>query len=184
MGNSEIYIDVSVENTPASILSKCRRMKVQHGLDLVIIDYLQLMSSENAADRREGRQQEVSDMSRNIKKYAKELDVPFLVLSQLNRAGEVRGGEPKLSDLRESGSIEQDADFVAFCSATILPSKTAKTCRLQKRCNRCTACRTWWKCTSRKTATENLGNLLSNGRDICKDSCLSRCLIRTTTSLF
>lgn len=114
LGNSEIYIDVSVENTPASILSKCRRMKVQHGLDLVIIDYLQLMSSENAADRREGRQQEVSDMSRNIKKYAKELEVPFLVLSQLNRAGEVRGGEPKLSDLRESGSIEQDADFVAF----------------------------------------------------------------------
>lgn len=114
LGNSEIYIDVSVENTPASILSKCRRMKVQHGLDLVIVDYLQLMSSENASDRREGRQQEVSDMSRNIKKYAKELDVPFLVLSQLNRAGEMRGGEPKLSDLRESGSIEQDADFVAF----------------------------------------------------------------------
>lgn len=114
LGNSGIYIDVSVENTPATILSKCRRMKVQHGLDLVVIDYLQLMSSESNFARRDGRQQEVSDMSRNIKKYAKELGVPFLVLSQLNRSGEVRGGEPKLSDLRESGSIEQDADFVAF----------------------------------------------------------------------
>ncbi len=93
--------------------AKLRRMKSEHGLSLVVIDYLQLMSSRG---RSENRNQEVSAMSRGLKLMAKELDVPFLVLSQLSRASETRPGDhkPQLSDLRDSGSIEQDADLVAF----------------------------------------------------------------------
>ena len=95
------------------IHAKLRRMKNQHGLSLVVIDYLQLMSSRG---RSENRNQEVSAMSRGLKLMAKDLDVPFLVLSQLSRASETRVGDhkPQLSDLRDSGSIEQDADLVAF----------------------------------------------------------------------
>jgi replicative DNA helicase len=88
-------------------------MKAEHGLSLVVIDYLQLMSSRG---RSENRNQEVSAMSRGLKLMSKDLDVPFLVLSQLSRASETRPGDhkPQLSDLRDSGSIEQDADLVAF----------------------------------------------------------------------
>lgn len=88
-------------------------MKNTVGLDLVIIDYLQLITLDTKS-KAENRQQEVSTMSRQMKLYAKELGVPFLVLSQLSRGTEQRGEEPQLSDLRESGAIEQDADMVMF----------------------------------------------------------------------
>lgn len=108
----EIYIDDSTLNTPSDILSKCRKLKRESGLDLIMIDYLQLMYSDKKTDN---RQQEVSDISRRMKVLAKELDVPVLLLSQLSRAVESRTSKkPVLSDLRESGAIEQDADIVMF----------------------------------------------------------------------
>ncbi len=109
---ADIYIDDYSMNSPSDILSKCRRLKREHGLDLVLIDYLQLMSSGGS---NESRQVEVSSMSRKLKVYAKELNCPIIVLSQMSREVEKRDGHaPLLSDLRESGSIEQDADVVAF----------------------------------------------------------------------
>jgi replicative DNA helicase len=95
------------------IHAKLRRLQSEHGLGLVVIDYLQLMNSKGKV---ENRQQEVSTISRGLKLMAKELRIPFLVLSQLSRAPDQRPGDhrPVLSDLRESGSIEQDADVVMF----------------------------------------------------------------------
>ena len=114
LNEAGIYIDDSSMNTPMSILGKCRRLQRESGLDLVMIDYLQLMSS--GKDRVESRQNEVSEMTRYLKIAARELNVPIIVLSQLSRAVEQRKGDhkPQLSDLRESGSIEQDADIVLF----------------------------------------------------------------------
>ena len=110
--STEIFIDDSTLNTPSDILSKCRKLKREHGLDLIMIDYLQLMYSDKKTD---SRQQEVSDISRRMKILAKELDVPVLLLSQLSRAVENRvSKKPVLSDLRETGAIEQDADIVMF----------------------------------------------------------------------
>lgn len=110
---STMMIDDSSLNTPSHILSKCRRMNAESGLDLVVIDYLQLMSAGGRA--KENRQQEISEMSRSLKIVAKELDVPVILLSQLSRAVEMRKDHrPILSDLRESGAIEQDADIVIF----------------------------------------------------------------------
>src|SRR5579883_105318 len=106
-----------IDDTPGAHLmdihAKLRRLKAEHGLALVVIDYLQLMSGRG---RYENRNQEISTISRGLKLLAKDLRVPMLVLSQLNRAPELRQGDhrPQLSDLRESGSIEQDADLVAF----------------------------------------------------------------------
>jgi replicative DNA helicase len=101
-------------NSPSDVLSKCRRLKREKGLHLVIIDYLQLMEP-GGREKFESRQQEVSQMSRRLKIYAKELEVPILVLSQMSRQIEQRSGhEPVLADLRESGAIEQDADIVMF----------------------------------------------------------------------
>lgn len=114
LGKAPIYIDDTPGITLTEILAKCRRVKLEHGLSLVMIDYLQLMSS---AKRTENRQQEISELTRSIKLLAKELNVPVLLLSQLSRASEKRNKEdrmPVLSDLRESGSIEQDADVVIF----------------------------------------------------------------------
>ena len=112
LANSKIFIDDSALNTPMNILNKCRRIQREHGLDVVMVDYLQLMSS---GKNKESRQTEVSEMSRDLKVAAKELNVPIICLSQLSRAVEGRkGGRPVLSDLRESGSIEQDADIVMF----------------------------------------------------------------------
>ena len=115
LSSAEIYIDDSPLNTPMSILAKCRRLKREAGLDLIMIDYLQLMTSGKKKDS-ENRQNEVSQMTRELKVAARELDVPILVLSQLSRAPDQRKGDhkPQLSDLRESGSIEQDADIVLF----------------------------------------------------------------------
>lgn len=105
-----IFIDDTPGLTPLMIRAKCRRLKSRHGIQAVFIDYLQLMSLGGYA---ESRQQEISTISRYLKSLARELDVPVVVLSQLNRAAEGREGHrPFMSDLRESGSIEQDADVV------------------------------------------------------------------------
>ena len=108
--------DISIDDTPGlslmEIKNKCRRLKAERGLDLVVVDYLQLMSAEGRA---ESRQQEISALSRGMKQLAREMDCPVLVLSQLSRATETRTDHrPILSDLRESGAIEQDADVVLF----------------------------------------------------------------------
>ena len=114
LDNANIYIDDTTTITPAEILSKCRKLKAQSGLDMVIVDYLQLMKAEKAS-KDGNRQQEVADLTRSIKLAARELCVPILLLSQLNRESEKRADKtPMLSDLRESGSIEQDADIVMF----------------------------------------------------------------------
>ena len=113
LNDAKIYVDESSLVTPTDILSKCRRLKMQYGLDLIVVDHIQLMNS--AKKGIESRQQEVTDISRNLKMIAKELDVPVIALSQLSRqvTGRKTGG-PILSDLRESGAIEQDADLVIF----------------------------------------------------------------------
>jgi replicative DNA helicase len=108
-----LFIDDTAGTHLMDIHAKLRRLRSEHGLALVVIDYLQLMSGRG---RYENRNQEISTISRGLKLLAKDLKVPMLVLSQLNRAPEIRQGDhrPQLSDLRESGSIEQDADLVAF----------------------------------------------------------------------
>ncbi len=110
---SKLFIDDSADITVMDVSAKCRRLKAEHGLALVVVDYLQLMASKG---RQENRVQEISAMSRGLKLLAKDLGVPVIALSQLSRAPETRPGDhrPQLSDLRESGSIEQDADVVAF----------------------------------------------------------------------
>lgn len=113
LNKANIFVDDSSLSKPMDILSKCRRLKAEHGLDLVMVDYLQLMNADGKA--KENRQQEISEISRNLKIIAKELNVPVIVLSQLSRAVEARSDHrPQLSDLRESGAIEQDADIVMF----------------------------------------------------------------------
>ena len=112
IGGSRLIIDDSA-NSVAEIRSRCRRFKMEHGLDLVVIDYLQLMSG--SARGIDSRQQEISEISRALKGLARELNVPVIALSQLSRAVEARPNHrPMLSDLRESGAIEQDADLVMF----------------------------------------------------------------------
>ena len=107
---AEIFIDDTAGVSVMEMRSKCRRIKMEHGIDLILIDYLQLMSGSG-----ESRQQEVSEISRSIKALAKEMQCPVIALSQLSRAPEQRADHrPMLSDLRESGSIEQDADLVMF----------------------------------------------------------------------
>ena len=113
--SANLYIDDYSMNTPVDVLSKCRRLKRDQGLDLIIIDYLQLMTAGGTGRSSESRQVEVSEMSRSMKVYAKELGVPVLLLSQMSRGVDQRTDHvPKLSDLRESGAIEQDADVVMF----------------------------------------------------------------------
>jgi replicative DNA helicase len=110
VADAPLFIDDSPNMSMMEIRAKCRRLKQRNDLKFVIIDYLQLMSSPR---RVENRQQEVSEMSRSLKLLAKELDVPVIALSQLNRGPEQRTDKkPLLSDLRESGSIEQDSDVV------------------------------------------------------------------------
>lgn len=109
---------ILIDDTPSisimELRSKCRRMKSEHGIGLIIVDYLQLMTGMQ--NDRQNREQEIAGISRGLKALAKEIDVPVIGLSQLSRAVEQRGGDkrPQLSDLRESGSIEQDADVVCF----------------------------------------------------------------------
>jgi replicative DNA helicase len=113
--NAPIFIDDTPGLNIFELRAKARRLKSQHNVDLIIIDYLQLMTA--GGDSKGGnREQEISSISRSIKSIAKELDIPIIALSQLSRAVETRGGDkrPMLSDLRESGAIEQDADIVCF----------------------------------------------------------------------
>ncbi|MCB0521225.1 MAG: replicative DNA helicase [Lewinellaceae bacterium] len=114
-------VPIFIDDTPGinifELRAKCRRLKMQHDIQMIIIDYLQLMSGGMEGNRNGGnREQEISSISRALKGLAKELNVPIIALSQLSRAVEVRGGSkrPQLSDLRESGAIEQDADIVTF----------------------------------------------------------------------
>lgn len=108
---SPIYIDDTPGISVAEMRSKARRLKSEHGLDLIIVDYLQLMQGRNA----ESRQQEISEISRSLKALARDLKVPLIALSQLSRSVESRQDKrPMLSDLRESGALEQDADIVSF----------------------------------------------------------------------
>lgn len=114
IGNSNLVIDDTSGITASELHSKCRKLKIEQGLDLVIIDYLQLMTGAGKR-KSDSRQQEISDISRSLKVMARELDVPVIALSQLSRAVESRPDKrPMLSDLRESGAIEQDADIVMF----------------------------------------------------------------------
>jgi replicative DNA helicase len=109
----QLWIDDTPSLTLLEMRSKARRLKIDNDLRLVIVDYLQLMRSPEYA---ENRVQEISDISRSLKALARELEIPVIALSQLSRASEQRGGErkPILSDLRDSGAIEQDADLVVF----------------------------------------------------------------------
>lgn len=112
LAEAKIFIDDTPGITVAEIRSKCRRLKMSQGLDLIMIDYLQLMSG---GGKSENRQQEISTISRSLKGIAREMNCPVIALSQLSRASELRADHrPILSDLRESGAIEQDADLVMF----------------------------------------------------------------------
>ncbi len=113
LSEAGIYVDDTGGITVSEIRSKCRKLKIEHGLDLVMIDYLQLMSGSGRNN--ENRQQEISEISRGLKMLARELNVPVIALSQLSRALEQRADKrPMMSDLRESGAIEQDADVIMF----------------------------------------------------------------------
>jgi replicative DNA helicase len=116
MSEVPIYIDDTPGINIFELRAKCRRLKMQHDIQLVVIDYLQLMSGTGEGLKNGNREQEISNISRSLKSLAKELSVPVIALSQLSRAVETRGGtkRPQLSDLRESGAIEQDADIVSF----------------------------------------------------------------------
>jgi len=112
LSNARIFIDDSATVTPLEMRAKARRLKAEHGLGVIVVDYIQLVSG---AGRVENRQQEIASISRSLKGLAKELNVPVVALSQLSRAPEARTDRrPQLSDLRESGALEQDADLVMF----------------------------------------------------------------------
>ncbi len=111
LAKAKIYIDDQPGNSIVRMKALSRRLKAEKGLDLIVVDYLQLMTTSKNYD---SMVNQVTEISRSLKSLAKELDVPVLALSQLSRAVESRGGKPRLSDLRDSGSIEQDADVVMF----------------------------------------------------------------------
>jgi replicative DNA helicase len=112
LSSAPIFIDDTPALSILELRAKCRRLKAEHGIQIIVVDYLQLMRGEQGGNR----EQEIASISRSLKGIAKELNVPVLALSQLSRSVETRGGDkkPQLSDLRESGSIEQDADIVMF----------------------------------------------------------------------
>jgi len=126
LGDANIYLDDTPALTPIQMRTKCRRLHLEHKIDLILVDYIQLMSSESRTDN---RVQEVSYISRNLKTLARELNVPVLAAAQLSRAVEQRSDKrPMLSDLRESGSLEQDADIVMFIhKKDEIPSENEKT---------------------------------------------------------
>src|SRR5690606_20735072 len=114
LSKASIYIDDKAGNTVLGMRSTARRIQREHGLDLLIVDYLQLMLPSGRFKNSDSLVQQVTEISRSLKILARELNIPILALSQLSRAVEQRGGKPRLSDLRDSGSIEQDADVVMF----------------------------------------------------------------------
>jgi replicative DNA helicase len=123
LSDAPIFIDDTPAISVFELRAKCRRLKQQSNIEMIIVDYLQLMRGDDANNKNGNREQEVSYISRSLKALAKELDVPIIALAQLSRQSEKRGagstpgtqtGRPILSDLRESGSIEQDADMVMF----------------------------------------------------------------------
>jgi replicative DNA helicase len=123
LSEAPIFIDDSPGLSVLEVRAKARRMKAEHGLDVIVIDYLQLMRGRANLDN---RQQEISEISRSLKALAKELNVPVVALSQLSRAIETRGdNSPRLSDLRESGALEQDADVIMFLHRPSFYSKDA-----------------------------------------------------------
>jgi replicative DNA helicase len=112
LSNAPLFVDDTAALSTMELRARCRRLKSEHNLGLVVVDYLQLMRASRDIDSRE---QEISDISRNLKALAKELHIPVIALSQLNRKVEERSDKrPMLSDLRESGAIEQDADIIMF----------------------------------------------------------------------
>ncbi|HPN89742.1 MAG TPA: DnaB-like helicase C-terminal domain-containing protein, partial [Candidatus Paceibacterota bacterium] len=111
LAQAPIFIDDEPSNNIMRMKSEARKLKAEHGLGLIVVDYLQLMVPRRETD---SQVQMVTEISRSLKALARELEVPVLALSQLSRAVEQRGGKPRLSDLRDSGSIEQDADVVMF----------------------------------------------------------------------
>jgi replicative DNA helicase len=111
LAKAKIYIDDQAGNSIVRMKALSRRIKAEKGLDMIVVDYLQLMTTSKNHD---SMVNQVTEISRSLKSLAKELDVPVLALSQLSRNVESRGGKPRLSDLRDSGSIEQDADVVMF----------------------------------------------------------------------
>lgn len=113
MAEAPIWIDDTPGLTINELQAKARRLKQEHGIQMILIDYLQLLKSPDTA-RRDGREKEIGEISGGIKGIAKELNIPVIVLAQLNRQPDSRGGKPRMSDLRESGSIEQDADLVGL----------------------------------------------------------------------
>ncbi len=115
LSQAPIFIDDTAGISVMEMRAKARRLKIEHDLKLIVIDYLQLMQGNTSSNRSENRQQEISEISRSLKALARELKVPVVALSQLSRGVEARQvKKPMLSDLRESGSLEQDADIVAF----------------------------------------------------------------------
>ena len=111
LSRAPIFVDDMAGNSIVRMRSVCRRIRAEHGIGMIIVDYLQLMSTSKNYD---SMVNQVTEISRSLKALAKEFDVPVIALSQLSRAVEARGGRPRLSDLRDSGSIEQDADVVMF----------------------------------------------------------------------
>ena len=115
IAEAKLYIDDTAGLTVMELRARARHLKSMYGLDLIIIDYLQLMQGKSSKSGEANRQQEISEISRSLKALARELNVPVIALSQLSRAVEMRADKrPQLSDLRESGSLEQDADIVMF----------------------------------------------------------------------
>ena len=115
LSDSAIFIDDTPAISVLELRAKARRLKSQHNIQLIILDYLQLMRGSGTGRNQESRQQEISEISRSLKALARELDVAVIAISQLSRAVESRTDhKPQLSDLRESGAIEQDADLVVF----------------------------------------------------------------------
>ncbi len=131
LAEAPLYIDDTPGMTVTELRTKARRLQVDKGIKLIVVDYLQLMHGST----RDNRVQEVSEISQGLKNLARELKVPILALAQLSRAMEARGGKPRLSDLRESGSIEQDADVVFFLSREDEEVRELVTCSIEKHRN-------------------------------------------------